>query len=402
MKIGFVTNLFPPIDRGGAEQVVWRIAHELHARGHDVFVLSTTPFKGASSVHPHVSERHIQKVYRFYPLNIYHVLNDHRYPKPIRALWHWVDLFSPVPRKVVRNVLKKEKPDIVFSHNFKGLGMQAGRAIENYDALHVHTVHDVQLSIPSGLMIYGEENARFNSSRLRGWYEQQVQRAIGSPDVVLSPSQFLADFYTDRGFFEDSDLRVLPNPAPNIKVPEFSARDERKKLRLLYAGQLEEHKGVEFLLKVLNDAEIPIELHVAGNGSLADYVTDWKDKDVRVTYHGFVSLEKLVQLFLSCDGVVVPSLCYENSPTIIYEAFQAGVPVVASDIGGVGELVDDGENGYLFEPGNKHDLLQKLNRLADNADGLFERGDEIRKQMEKYSLNRYAESLARIVDEKME
>ena len=57
---------------------------------------------------------------------------------------------------------------------------------------------------------------------------------------------------------------------------------------------------------------------------------------------------------------IVPSLCYENSPTVIYESLVAGTPVLASNIGGVGELIIEGENGYIFKPGNEEDFLKKM------------------------------------------
>ena len=95
MKIGIVTNLYPPIARGGAEKVAKRIVDELTARGHEVFVISTMPFKGFSSLNPTVDSIDKEKVYRYFPLNIYHILNDYKFPFPIRAKWHLIDLFNP-------------------------------------------------------------------------------------------------------------------------------------------------------------------------------------------------------------------------------------------------------------------------------------------------------------------
>lgn len=389
MKIGIVSNLYPPVVRGGAEQIAHRIALELRAKGHDVFVVSTQ--KDGTAM-PRVTESNIERVYRYRPLNLYHSLDDHRHTFPVRLAWHLVDLFAKHPERALGAVLDKEKPDVVLTHNLKGFGMRCVEAIRSRGIRHVHTLHDVQLAIPSGLMIYGEEKSLMNDSPPQRWYARQMQRIVGSPTVVVSPSKFLADFYTSRGFFSDSHVEILPNPAPAIQPPP---RTERKPgpLRLLFAGQLETHKGIQFLLRALNTLDAPFELHVAGEGTLTSFVNGWANRDSRVVYHGFCSLDNLVKLFLISDAVVVPSLCYENSPTVIYEAFKTGVPVVAANIGGVGELVRDGENGYLFRPGDGEGLRSTLRKLAAGEGKFWERQEEIRRTVEGFSLPAYVARL---------
>jgi len=389
VKIGIVSNLYPPVVRGGAEQIAKRIALELHAKGHDVFVVST---QRDGSFAPRMTESNIERVYRYRPMNLYHSLDDHRHAFPVRLAWHLVDLFATHPMRALGDVLDKEKPDVVLTHNLKGFGMRGVEAIRSRGIRHVHTLHDVQLAIPSGLMIYGQEKSWMNDSPPQRWYARQTQRVVGSPTVIVSPSKFLSDFYTSRGFFPDSRVEILPNPAPAIQPPP---RTERKPgpLRLLFAGQLETHKGIQFLLRALNNLDVPFELHVAGEGTLTSFVNGWANRDSRVVYHGFCSLDNLVKLFLISDAVVVPSLCYENSPTVIYEAFKTGVPVVAANIGGVGELVRDGENGYLFRPGDADGLRAALRKLATGEGKFWERQEEIRKTVDGFSLPAYVARL---------
>lgn len=389
MKIGIVSNLYPPVARGGAEQIAHRVAHELHVRGHQVFVVST---QRERAYWPRVTESHVERIYRFHPFNLYHPLDDHRYPFPARAAWHLVDLFSRHAERALGRVLDAEKPDVVLTHNLKGFGMQSVRAIRSRRIRHVHTLHDVQLSIPSGLLIYGKECQWPSETFVQRWYETQMKNVVGSPDVVISPSRFLSEFYRVRGFFPKSHVEVIPNPAPTIEPIEREGRNPGP-LRLLYAGQLETHKGIQFLLETLNRFDAPFELHIAGEGTLAEYVSGWADRDARVVYHGFCSFDNLVKLFLISDAVVVPSLCYENSPTIIYEAFETGVPVVAANIGGVGELVQDGTNGYLFSPGDADGLTRALVRLRRDENGFWSRQEQIRAGVRAYSLGSYVTRL---------
>jgi glycosyltransferase involved in cell wall biosynthesis len=392
MNVLIVSNLYPPVERGGAEKIAYRVANELFLRGHVVTVLATKRFDGFASLSAHVTETDLEPIERFFPLNIYHTLDDRHFPMPVRALWHMIDAWSPHPYRVLKDVIARRAPDVVLTHNLKGLGLQACRAIREARVPQLHTLHDVQLSVPSGLLISGKENSFENIPPLRRAYEFATKGAVGSPDVIVSPSRFLASFYQDRGFFPKSRIEIVPNPAPPMQVPP---RGERLPgpLRLLYVGQLERHKGVAFLLHALERLEIPFELHVAGEGRLADAVKNWARADARVTCHGYISLPHLTQLLAICDATLVPSLCYENSPNAIYESLAAGVPVIASRIGGVGELVKDGVNGMLLPAGDLEAWRVGLRQFAATMGDFRARSDETRKEAEAYALPNYVTKL---------
>jgi glycosyltransferase involved in cell wall biosynthesis len=137
----------------------------------------------------------------------------------------------------------------------------------------------------------------------------------------------------------------------------------------------------------------PFELHIAGDGILARKVAEFARKDPRVIFHGFISLEHIRRFMRTCDCVVLPSLCYENSPTVIYESFQVGSPVIASKIGGIPELVNDGENGLLVEPGNVGALVDALTKFANKRELFWSKTNEIQKNSERFSLRKYVDEL---------
>jgi len=85
-----------------------------------------------------------------------------------------------------------------------------------------------------------------------------------------------------------------------------------------------------------------------------------------VRMHGALSHSAIPEALASLDVLVVPSIWPENSPLVIHESFLAGIPVVASRIGGIPELIDDGRNGLLFHPGDVDDLTHALTRLLDD------------------------------------
>jgi glycosyltransferase involved in cell wall biosynthesis len=396
MKIGIVSNLYPPDARGGAELVAQRIADALYERGHNVFVLTTQKFDGIHTLFPRISERTLAAVYRFFPLNVYSMQNDHFVPFPIRAIWHVLDLYNPLSRRAIRHLIKAEEPDLIISHNLKGIGVSIAKEIQKQGVPHIHTLHDVQLSVPSGLLIAGCENSFLNRSFLRRWYEKAVRKNIGTPDIVISPSKFLADFYKERNIFTDTRNEVLPNPLPPVST---NPRGERlpRRTQFLFVGQLEKHKGVLELFDALDQMGDDVELHIAGEGALTEYVCERAKLDRRIRYHGFVSLKHLINLLQTSDAAVIPSICYENSPTVIYESLLAGVPVIASRIGGIPELVKEDETGILITPGDIKELISAMKEIHNNRDAWWDRSAQIQTHAQQYSITNYVDKLEALI-----
>jgi glycosyltransferase involved in cell wall biosynthesis len=370
---------------------VQRIVTELVHRRHEVFVISTVPLRDRRERESALCAPSSERVYRFFPPNLYHVLYDYQYPYPVRALWHLVDLWSSAPVARVEKILRERKPDIVLTHNLKGIGMRVPDAMRRLRIPFIHTVHDIQLSVPSGLMLLGRP-LPWLEGVTRTWYERQTRRAVGRPNLVISPSCFLADFYQRRGFFADTVLRVLPNPAPAFTPSERPPRSHEG-VRLLFAGQLAPHKGIMDIMDAVDRAEAPAELHVAGEGVCADAVRERAARDPRVIFHGLLSHEHLQHLFVTMDATVVPSVCLENSPTIIYESLQSGVPVLAADIGGVGELIQHGKNGILIPPGDVDAWTQAIDAFAQEASSYWSQTEKIRASVAPFSLSHYVDTL---------
>jgi len=371
MKICLINNLYPPNGKGGAEVVTENIARGLKDAGHEVFVITTAPWQDKSSLRAKSREVGGIKIYEFYPLNIYHYSYGHRHNLLARYLWHFIDILNLHSFFIVKKILADEKPDIVWTHNLMGAGMLAAEAIKLLGLRHWHTVHDVQLSLPSGLIIWGEENNAEAKSRFRPLYERVMRDILGKPEIIFSPSKWLLDFYIGRGFFGKSKQIVLQNPVnlgvsgtlQACRVPET----RESKVRFLYLGQIEEHKGLRMLVKtfrhLLNEGHDNLELTVAGSGALLEDIRVLAFDEERIKILGSVSHEKIGELFAAADYLVVPSLCYENSPTVIFESLSYGVAVIASNLGGIPETIRDGENGYLFNA-HENSLKDAIMRAA--------------------------------------
>ena len=159
-----------------------------------------------------------------------------------------------------------------------------------------------------------------------------------------------------------------------IDVRPFAGltREPSDRLRLGFAGSLMASKAPHVLLEAV--AGLPpgrVSLTIAGD--LAPYHGDDSYAGIvrpmlqkrGVEWLGGVAHERVPALLASIDVLVVPSIWIENSPFVIKEAFAAGLPVVASNLGGMAELVQDGRNGLLFTAGDPADLRRVITRLLD-------------------------------------
>ncbi len=394
MKICIISNLYPPYARGGAEQVVHKIVDELLRLGHKIVLITLTPRKDEREVSGNVM------IYRIHPRNIFFYTDAHHHNFLMRTVWHIFDIFNFDARAKVRKILEEEKPDLVHTHNLMGLGFLLPRLLRAQKIPHVHTIHDVQLVEPSGIILKSREN----SWRYRGLptrlYTSIMKQLFASPNVVISPSQFLLQFYEDRGFFSKSKRVVMRNPV--TLTPCLEKKKKNDIFSCLYVGQIEDHKGVKFLIETFLqflESYPNSELHVVGSGSCLSELQKHVETETRIFFHGKVERSELPKFFESSDITVVPSLCYENSPTVIFESFSYSTPVLASNIEGIAELIKENENGLTFTSGDSVALLQKLKWCSETRPKLLDMGENGKFGISDLSQEKYLQRLFDLYNE---
>jgi glycosyltransferase involved in cell wall biosynthesis len=398
MKICIISNLYPPHSRGGAEKVAEMMAAGFVAAGHSVVVISTKPAAGLA-----IEQQSGRcRVYRFRPLNIFYYLNDYKHAAVVRLFWHFIDLFNVASALTVRGILRAEQPDIVVTHNFKGIGLLIPRIIKREGLRHVHVIHDVQLIVPSGLIMKNHEL----DFAVVGWpvkvYATICRWLFLKVDAVVSPSKWLLDFYSANGFFENAKKIVARNPVVGAESLNIARVKKTMPRRFLFVGQLEKHKGVDWLINFWKKNNVKNELLVVGAGSLADGRARVCHSDpalvgeesLAVKFLGKIAGEKLAEVFCEISFLVVPSLCYENSPTVIQLAFQNGVPVIVADIGGADELVENNKTGFVFDAGNEGSFAVALKRANDlSAEDYKKMVDDCLIKAKEFELGEYVEKV---------
>jgi glycosyltransferase involved in cell wall biosynthesis len=391
MKIALINSLYKPYKRGGAEVVFSNVVKELKKDGHDVFVITISAKPEKTKYF--VSEMDDVRIYRFYPWNIFSFVDINSQPFWKRVIWHLIDMFNLHSYIQVRKILKSENPDLALTHNLKGLGYLTLKAIRSLKIKNIHTLHDVQLVNPSGLIIKDQQ--------AQWWwviFAQITKYLFNSPEVVVSPSKWLLDFYKNYGFFKNSREVVLPNPII-LEPADYKKAFTETTINYLFLGQIEVHKGILLLLDVFEDfaKSHDCKLYVVGGGRLTKILEAKYAGKKWVEFVGYVPANLLSQqVFKKIHYTIIPSFCCENSPSVIYDSFNCGTPVIASAIGGIPELVQEGVNGYLFEAGNKISLLNKLNFSWQNMAKFTQMSENAKIRAKEFDIKNYIYKLLQL------
>lgn len=258
------------------------------------------------------------------------------------------------------------------------------------------TLHDVGLFCPDGFGIRGNGQAceKFLD---RGCFNSQCYRST-SPFLVfqrrmnfirnmiilpihrysinhfLCCSRFLMvwtqKYYGDRTHY-------MPNFIDVPNVPPLPPKKNQGALKIFFAGRLVLEKGLQFLIPALK--EIDVQLEVAGNGvylSSLQALAKWHGVTDKIFWLGKIPNTQISEKIEQSDFCILPSIWMENLPMFALEAMKCAKPLIASNIGGLPDLVEDRRNGFLVEKGNSKAIQGILIDILKNRDSVEKMGYE--------------------------
>ncbi|HEY0844090.1 MAG TPA: glycosyltransferase family 4 protein [Noviherbaspirillum sp.] len=218
--------------------------------------------------------------------------------------------------------------------------------------------------------------------RAIGTYRNRITRYIAL-------NKFARDKYVEGGLPAER-FRIKPNFVPSSRVPSWDTRQGG-----LYVGRLSSEKGLDVLAAALRRFDSsPID--VIGGGPLEALAR----QAVGERYLGYRPLDEIMDRMGAAQFMVLPSICYENSPRTIVEAFACGLPVIASRLGALADIVTEGVTGLLFNPGDATDLAARIAWAIAHPERMAQMGKAARAEYEaKYTPERNHEMLMDIYDD---
>jgi glycosyltransferase involved in cell wall biosynthesis len=318
-------------------------------------------------------------------------------------------------------LLRSRRPDLLHLHNTLPLiSPAAAHAAKAQSVATVQTLHNYRLLCPSAVMFRDGRPCMDCVGKRFAWpgvlhacYRQSraataavacmtaVHRHIGTwsdkIDVHIALTQSSREKFITGGLPADKIL-VKPNflirdPGPGKGGGGFA----------LFAGRLSTEKGIATLLAAWRTIQDRLPLVIVGDGPMRDAVAAATAQIRGVTWLGERSHEDVLELMGRALALVIPSEWYEPFGLVIIEAFARGTPVIGADIGSIGEIVEQGESGYLYRPGEPADLVAKVHALIERPDEALMLRDGARRAFEeRYTAERNYQLLIRIYERALE
>ncbi len=359
---------------GGDSNYAFNLAGLLRENGHDVFFFAMHSENNLPDPNSDLFVSHID----------FRALNQRKSPRAALQVLER-SIYSQEARARFAQLLDRVNPDIIHLHNIHAHITPSIVLVTRKRSLPVvWTLHDYKLVCPNSHFLVDQGMKICEACRgSRFWYAAVKKCKKGSllasgmasleayvhqflairenVDAFLCPSNFLRTKLLENGFNEKK-THHLPLFIPDEKF-QFTPKDNGY---ILFLGKLEPLKGVYPLLEAARlAADVPVVL--AGNAE-EPILSQLDHLPPNVKYVGFQTGEALANLCGNARAIVLPSLWYENQPLSILEAFALGKPVIASQLGGMSELVGNNERGLLVEPGNSQQLAHALQKMVSTGE----------------------------------
>ena len=418
MKILLTARTFKPPFTGGVDVYVERLGKALIHLGHEIGVvaLDASANTGENAITAAQEEAAGIPVWRL------------KFDFSKRPKTAFDTVYDPEMGEIFKKVLLREKPDLLIILNFYTLTLAAVEAAKSLGIPTVHIATDfVPICRRATLIRWNGEACQvgeslkscsecFVSHRLPGRviasvfnqllpeeklahlaenrHAYQLPHPLGALkpyweqvaiiskrletlkplrrmlDLVITPTKFTSEMFLANGFTPEQ-VHFLPfavepdNPLTGVQKKPSSFR------RFLFIGRLQPYKGAHVLVEAFNKLENPQNATLTIYGKPDGHESYYKQLEAaigsnkQIHFPGSIPPSELGNAFANADYFILPSTWHENNPLILLDALQSNTPVIASDIGGVRDVVKDHVNGFLFPMGDAKALQKVLQNTID-------------------------------------
>jgi glycosyltransferase involved in cell wall biosynthesis len=410
MRILLANSAFHPRLLGGAEVSTWILARALSQRGHEVSVLATTARRdegerdflversseGVSGVVLEAASGGWQDLV---------VREDEPRPTLLRRGIHQLSqIHDRRWSRLAQQAIERTDAQVLHSGTLVGMSLAIWEAARRQRVPVLHTLRDVFLLCPRTTLLRSNQKncdgGPFPCQILRGAKRWRTKGVT----AISAPSHFTLRRHHDFDFFRDIPAHVVPNALEHDPAPY--APPPTSEFRGVFLGALDHYKGVGILCEVLerllvrseNDLGEGFGFDFAGDGPLRGAVQALAERsDGRIRYHGVVRGEEKSDLLRASSFLAAPSLCEESFGRTLLDAYSHGRAVIASDRGGMPEVVDDGRSGWLTSP-DVESLERRVRELIANRQETLRRGRVAHELAQRYTLDLHAERFEEIYE----
>ena len=356
---------------GGAEKVMFNTAELLKEHGHEVIFFSLKWNENFESEYSSyfASSRESRKGLL----------------KPLKNVTSY--FYHTEAAKKIEQLIEAEHPDVAQIHLMWGnVSPSVLDVLKKHKIPTIMTVHDYRMVCPAYIFKNGKgkvcelcdghkfwkciTNKCCKDSYLLSimmaaeiYFRNKVLHAPEKIDGFLFVSNFAKKKHEPyMSFLKNRKTVVLYNFSDAIDVEANTSLEEKY---FLYFGRLSKEKGVNTLLNAVKDLK-DINLKIVGTGSEEDDLKRFvSENNIRnVKFLGYKSGDELKNLVKNAYFIIVPSEWYENNPMTIIEAYSASTPVIGARIGGIPEIIAEGETGFSFKCGDISDLKDVISRAS--------------------------------------
>lgn len=310
-----------------------------------------------------------------------------------------------------KDIIKTERIDIALSQQAAGYGVAKIARSEGIPFITIMHGYETMIfrSILNQVMNSRKDYFSLVKSFLSSFYYTIFRELpiLKNSSTIITVSNGVSKAIEKRPFIDRDKIKVI-NYGIDLKLFKFS-EEERKETRLklnitnqdkvvLFLSLLSKQKGANIAIKAFNELaknNESIKLIIAGDGEYLEdaklLVNKFKIKS-RVIFTGFVRNEDTVQYYNASDIFIFPTLRLESFGIVIAEAMACGKPVIASDIGSIPDVIDNGINGILIPVGDFKELARQINLLLnDQQYSAMLTQNARRKALERFDLDRMVE-----------
>ncbi len=362
LRFCMITTFYPPYNFGGDGIFVHRLSNELARRGHQVDVIHCI------DSYRLLARQEPARTYDDHPNVTVHGLKSRLgFLSPLATQQTGFPFFKSAR---VRQILDKGF-DVIHYHNVSLVG--GPKILEYGQGIKLYTMHEYWLVCPTHVLF------RFNRAvctrphcflcnlaykRPPQWwrYSGLLESAVKHVDVFISPSRFSKGKHHQMGL--DIPIVYLPYfvPATGAALPtsKGTIKEALEEPYFLFVGRLEKLKGLQTLISVFRHYD-KAQLLIVGTGSYEPQLRQLAKSSVNVRFLGYRSGRQLQAMCQRAVAVIIPSICFDISPLVIFEAFGQKTPTIVRNLGGMPEIIEESGGGFVYD--TEEELAATMDQL---------------------------------------